>query len=117
MAKPSFVTTDLDFDVEGVQISTLRMPYSHDRSAYGHIPVPIFTARWGDGPTVLLTGGVHGDENEVSLFLYDLIRQFDVDWLRGRIIVIPALNLPAFQAARPPCHRLNRSPFETQARQ
>ncbi|MGQ3031668.1 MAG: succinylglutamate desuccinylase/aspartoacylase family protein, partial [Ferrovibrionaceae bacterium] len=55
MDKPaSLITTDVDFDRDGIQTGTLRVPYSHNRSAYGHIPIPLMVARKGDGPTVLL---------------------------------------------------------------
>jgi predicted deacylase len=97
-AQPTLIATDIDFEREGVQRSVLRVPYSHDRSAYGFIPVPIFVAKRGTGPTMLLTGGVHGDEYEGPLALASLIRAFDWNRLRGRLIVIPALNFPAYLA-------------------
>jgi predicted deacylase len=98
-SQSSLVTSSVDFDRSGVQCGHLRVPHSHNRSAYGHIPIPIWVARSGDGPTILLTGGVHGDEYEGAIALQRFIQEFAFDRLRGRIIVIPALNYPAFVAA------------------
>lgn len=99
MEKPaSLITTDVDFNRDGIQTGTLRVPYSHNRSAYGHIPIPLMVARRGDGPTVLLTGANHGDEYEGPVALMDLMREIDLDRLNGRIIIVPALNYPAYQA-------------------
>lgn len=97
--RPSLIKTDIDFDRAGIQTSVLRIPYSHNRSAYGFIPVPIVVARQGEGPTILLTGGTHGDEYEGPLALGDLIRSLDLARLNGRLIIIPALNFPAYLAA------------------
>ncbi|HEY6194272.1 MAG TPA: succinylglutamate desuccinylase, partial [Candidatus Eisenbacteria bacterium] len=46
----TLITTDIDFARDGIQTGTLRLPYSHDRSAYGHIPIPLMVAKRGDGP-------------------------------------------------------------------
>jgi predicted deacylase len=107
--KRSLITASVDLERSGVQRGHLRVPYSHDRSAYGYIPIPIWAALNGDGPTVLLTGGIHGDEYEGPLALLHFIQEFSLEHLRGRIIAIPALNYPAFVAATrtSPIDRLN----------
>ena len=94
----TLITTDIDFEREGVQTGTLRLPYSHNRSAYGHIPIPLMVAKRGEGPTLLLTGANHGDEYEGPLALMALMRDLPLDRLNGRIIVVPALNMPAYRA-------------------
>jgi len=33
----TLVRTDINVDRTGLQIGTLRVPYSHNRSAYGHL--------------------------------------------------------------------------------
>src|SRR5690242_10064112 len=99
MASPdSLITTDIDFAREGLQTGTLPLPYSHNRSAYGHIPIPLMVARRGNGPTVLLTGANHGDEYEGPLVLMELMRSLRLERLNGRLIIVPALNMPAYQA-------------------
>jgi predicted deacylase len=98
----SLITTDIDYDRDGLQTGTLRVPYSHNRSAYGHIPIPLTVAKRGSGPTVLLSGAVHGDEYEGPIALMRLMRALAqdgaLDRLTGRLIVIPALNVPAYRA-------------------
>ncbi len=61
---PSRITATVDFDREGFHVGTLRVPHSHDRSAYGHIAIPVAVRKSRTGPTLLLTGGTHGDEFE-----------------------------------------------------
>lgn len=52
----------------------------------------------GAGPTLLALGGNHGDEYEGPIPLMKLARDLTPDKVRGRIIIIPALNLPAVRA-------------------
>lgn len=94
----TMISTDIDFDRQGLQFGKLRLPHSVHRSAYGHIPIPIAVAANGAGPTVLLTGGVHGDEYEGPIALSRLAREIDVERVSGRIIIVPTLNQPAFVA-------------------
>ena len=56
-------------------------------------------AKNGDGPGAILTGANHGDEYEGPIALHDLANNIDVDKVRGRVIIIPMMNYPAFQAA------------------
>ena len=95
---PSLIATDVDFERTGFQTGALRLPWSHDRSAYGHIPIPlaVLNAGAGTGPTVLLTGGNHGDEYEGPVALMKLMQRLPSMKIHGRLIVIPGLNFPAF---------------------
>lgn len=95
---PSPVVAKVDFDTDGIHHGFLRMPYSRDDSAWGSILTPITVARNGEGPTALLTGGNHGDEYEGPIALFDLARNLDLSQVSGRIIIVPALNYPAFRA-------------------
>jgi len=61
--------------------------------------IPITVAKSGDGPTVLLTGGNHGDEYEGPIALFDLARKIDADEISGRVIIVPGMNYPAFKSA------------------
>lgn len=62
--------------------------------------IPMTVVKNGDGPTAILTGGNHGDEYEGPIALMDLTHSLKANDIHGRIIIIPAMNLPAFQAAR-----------------
>ena len=98
LLSPSPVQPDIDFDVEGVQHGHLRLPHSRDDSAWGSVMIPICVIANGTGPTALLTGGNHGDEYEGPIALFDLARTLRSEDVTGRVIIIPALNYPAFQA-------------------
>ena len=97
-SKPSKITTTVDFDADGRQTDFLRLPHSVHRSAYGWLPIPIVCVRNGDGPTVLLMSGTHGDEYEGQVALTKLCRELKPEHIRGRVIILPMANFPAAQA-------------------
>ncbi|MEH6476132.1 MAG: N(2)-acetyl-L-2,4-diaminobutanoate deacetylase DoeB [Sneathiella sp.] len=93
------ISDTIDYDQEGVQHGFLKLPHSHDTSAWGSIMIPITVAKNGDGPTVLLTGGNHGDEYEGPIALYDLAGKINSNDISGRVIIVPGMNYPAFKSA------------------
>ncbi len=93
------VQSSLDFSSPGKRCGDLRLRYSNNQYALGYIPIPTGVVVNGNGPTVLLTGGVHGDEFEGPIALIKFLNDVDVDAVRGRIIVIPTLNAPALHVA------------------
>jgi len=95
---PSPIVPTIDLDAPGASHGFLRLPHSRDDSAWGSVMIPIAVLRGGDGPTALLTGGNHGDEYEGPIALFDLARTLDPATLAGTVVVVPALNLPAFRA-------------------
>ena len=96
--RPSPISASLDFERDGVQHGHLKLPHSRDESAWGAIMIPITVVKRGKGPTVLLTGGNHGDEYEGPVALFDLARTLAADAVSGRVIILPAMNYPAFRA-------------------
>lgn len=94
------VWSTVEFDQDGKQFGYLRVPFSTDLSAYGTIPIPVWCIRNGDGPTALLIAGNHGDEYEGQVGLSKLARSIEPENVRGRIIILPHLNLPATEAGR-----------------
>jgi len=96
--RSSPVTPTFDLDKQGVQHGFLRLPYSRDDSAWGSVMIPIAIIRNGSGPTALLTGGNHGDEYEGPIALFDLARTLDAGMVSGTVIIVPAMNYPAFRA-------------------
>ena len=77
-----------------------RSPYSGDDSAWGAVMIPMTVIKRGEGPTALLTGANHGDEYEGPLALWALSHTLKDSDLSGRVIMVPAMNYPAFQAAK-----------------
>ena len=98
MLRPTPIVPTVDFDRDGAQHGFLRLPYSRDDSAWGSVMIPICVIRNGTGPTALLTGGNHGDEYEGPLALFELARTLDPKDVSGTVIIVPAMNYPAFQA-------------------
>lgn len=98
MPRPSPISPTVDFDRDGVQHGFLRLPYSRDDSAWGSVMIPICVIKNGSGPTALLTGANHGDEYEGPLALYELARTLEPQNVSGTVIVVPAMNYPAFRA-------------------
>lgn len=96
--RPSPIVPTIDLDAEGIRHGHLRLPYSRDDSAWGSVMIPICVVRNGRGPTALLTGGNHGDEYEGPLALFELARTLDPKDVSGTVIIVPAMNYPAFRA-------------------
>ena len=96
--KQTLIWTEIDFDKNGKQVGVLHLPYSVTRSGYGMIDIPVAVIKNGDGPSVLLMAGNHGDEYEGQVTLSRLIHDLDVSDVSGRIIILPAANLPAAMA-------------------
>jgi N-alpha-acetyl-L-2,4-diaminobutyrate deacetylase len=92
------ITPTVDFSAKGIQHGFLRLPHSRDDSAWGSVMIPITVIKNGEGPTALLTGGNHGDEYEGPIALFDLARTVRTADVSGRIIIVPAMNYPAFLA-------------------
>lgn len=93
------MSATVDFERDGVQHGFLRLPYSRDDSAWGSVMIPITVAKNGKGPTAILTGANHGEEYEGPVALMDLASSIDAGALSGRVIIVPAMNYPAFRAA------------------
>jgi len=100
MKNESRIWTPIDYEADGKQCDCLRLPWSSDLSAYGFVPIPIICIKSGKGPTALLIAGSHGDEYEGQVALNNLARDIQTDDIRGRIIILPALNFPAVEAGR-----------------
>lgn len=95
---PSSVSATVDFDADGIQHGFLKLPYSHDGSAWGAIMTPITVIKNGEGQTALLTGGNHGDEYEGITSLLKLCHSLSPSQIKGRVIIIPMMNQPAVKA-------------------
>ena len=93
-------STKVDFDRPGKQVGFFHLPLSVHDDAWGVVRIPLAVIGNGDGPTVILEGGNHGDEYEGPIALGELIRDLDPAIVNGRLIFIPAINLPAVVAAR-----------------
>lgn len=71
------------------------MPQSNNDSSWGAVGIPIVVIRNGRGPTLLFTGGNHGNEYEEQIALLELAKGLEPAAINGRVIIIPALHFPA----------------------
>lgn len=93
------MTIDIDLDAPGKQTGAIHIPSSRDESAWGAVMVPVTVIANGDGPTVLLVAGNHGDEYEGQVALHKLANRLAPEHVNGRVIILTGLNFPAVQAA------------------
>jgi N-alpha-acetyl-L-2,4-diaminobutyrate deacetylase len=92
------ITSTIPLDEDGEHHGFLRLPYSRDDSAWGSVMIPITVIKNGVGPSALLTGANHGDEYEGPIALMDLAMSLKAGDIEGRVIILPAMNYPAFRA-------------------
>ncbi len=92
------VQTDIDFEKPGKQVGYIDLPHSPHEDAWGALRVPLCVMKNGSGPSVLMQGGNHGDEYEGPIVLGEVIRELDPEEIQGRLIIVPAINLPALEA-------------------
>jgi len=98
--RQSTVFTDVDLDAPGRQVGAIFVPHSPHEDAWGAVRIPLAVIANGEGPTVILQGGNHGDEYEGPIVLGELIRELDPAAVSGRLIILPAVNAPAVAAGR-----------------
>ncbi len=92
------ISWDIDFDSPGIRHDRLKLLHSDDANAYAEMQIPVSVLKNGDGPTVLLTAGNHGNEYEGQMILRNLLASIVLEKLNGRLIVLPAFNAPAVRA-------------------
>lgn len=64
------------------------------------VALPIALRRVGDGPSVLVVGGTHGDEFEGQIVVAELAREIDRLKMKGTLICVPRHNPRACEAGQ-----------------
>src|SRR5205823_5023398 len=82
----------------GKQVGSLRLPRSGNTAGWAATYVPIACVARGEGPTVLVLGGNHGDEYEGQVAGLKLLRSLQPQQVSGRVIVLPVLSVDASKA-------------------
>ena len=90
------VSCTIDLAAEGKQFGTLRVPRSSNQ--WSSLWIPIVSVANGSGSTVLVIGGVHGDEPEGQVAALNLARGLQPEQVTGRVIVIPCASPEASRA-------------------
>jgi predicted deacylase len=76
------------------ELPVMRLPDGSD------LRLPVLAAAGADdGPVLVVLAGVHGDEYEGIRAIPEIFRSFDLAELRGRLIMVPVCNLPAYRTA------------------
>src|SRR5215472_5278278 len=92
------VICTVDYGQPGKQFGRLQIPRSTNASGWSNLFLPVVCIAGGRGPTVLVTGGVHGDEPEGQIAALKLARDTQAEEVRGRLIILPCLSPEASQA-------------------
>ncbi len=85
-------------DQPGLTSGYVHFHNSTNKSAWQSVRLPIHCLNGSEGPTTLILGGMHGDEYEGPVAIDALAHAVDTNALVGRLILLPALNLPAVMA-------------------
>jgi predicted deacylase len=96
----------IDLSAPGKHAGLIRITVPQNRSSFYTIPIPIVSIRNGNGPTVLLLGGSHGDEFEAQVALTKLAQVMAPAQINGQLIILPMANYPAAKAG------LRKSPLD-----
>jgi predicted deacylase len=86
------VSCTIDLAAPGKQVGRLQYPKISNTGGWAYSFVPIATIANGDGPTVLVSGGNHGDEYEGQVAAMRLVQEIDATQVTGRIVVIPVIS-------------------------
>ncbi len=97
--KMSRLQLGLDLDAAGKHVGDLMLRWSDNSNPLGYHPIPVISIKGQEGPTVLITGGNHGDEFEGPSAIMRLAQSLKSEMLKGQVILMPALNAPALQAS------------------
>jgi N-alpha-acetyl-L-2,4-diaminobutyrate deacetylase len=92
------VTSTIDLAAPGKQVGRLQYPKITNTGGWAYSFVPIATIANGDGPTVLVSGGNHGDEYEGQVAAMRLVQELDPAQVTGRIVVVPVISTAASKA-------------------
>lgn len=98
--RPSSAFVTIDLDKPGKRAGFVMIPHSPNHDAWGVTRIPIAVIANGNGPTVILEGGNHGDEYEGQITISELIRELDPAMVQGRLILMPANNVHAAMAGQ-----------------
>ena len=93
------IRATVDFARPGKQFGNLYVPYSHNLGGWANLTHPIAVIGRGAGPTALVLAGNHGDEYPGQVAVMRLMRELTPERVAGRVILIPALSMPAAKAA------------------
>ncbi len=87
----------VDYKAKPVGTNKEVVPLSRrvDGTTFGF---PLITVRGRrDGPTIMMIGGTHGNEQEGIHAILTAVRQLDAEKMRGTVVAIPVLNVGSYE--------------------
>lgn len=98
MTVVSPVSCSIDLEAPGKRIGHLAFPKITNTAGWASTFVHLGCIVSGDGPTVLVLAGNHGDEYEGQVAALRLLQELQPEHVSGRVIVIPVLSPAASKA-------------------
>ena len=92
------VSCSIDLSAPGKHIGHLALPKITNTAGWASTFVHIASIARGEGPTVLVLAGNHGDEYEGQVAAMRLLQELQPERVHGRVIVIPVLSPAASKA-------------------
>ena len=92
------IACTIDLAAQGRHVGRLQVPRSSNTAGWASTYVPIISVANGDGPTVLVLGGNHGDEYEGQVAALNLARDLRPEQVSGRVIIVPVISMDASKA-------------------
>ena len=92
------VSCSIDLTAPGKQIGRLAFPKITNTAGWASTFVHVASIARGEGPTVLVLAGNHGDEYEGQVAALRLLHELQPEMVHGRVIVVPVLSPAASKA-------------------
>ena len=92
------VSCSIALEGDGKRIGHLAFPRITNTAGWASTFVHLGVVASGDGPTVLVLAGNHGDEYEGQVAALRLLQELEPNHVQGRVIVVPCLSPAASQA-------------------
>jgi predicted deacylase len=92
------VSCSIDLTAPGKHVGHLAFPKITNTAGWATQHVHIASIGNGEGPTVLVLGGNHGDEYEGQVAALRLLQELQPEQVTGRVIIIPVLSPAASKA-------------------
>ncbi len=92
------VSCSIDLEAPGKRIGHVSLPKITNTAGWASTFVHIGVVANGEGPTVLVLAGNHGDEYEGQVAALRLLQWLQPEQVSGRVVVIPVLSAAASKA-------------------
>ncbi|HEX4746202.1 MAG TPA: succinylglutamate desuccinylase/aspartoacylase family protein [Gaiellaceae bacterium] len=92
------VSCSINLEAPGKRVGHLAFPKITNTAGWASTFVHLGVIANGEGPTVLVLAGNHGDEYEGQVAALRLLQELQPEHVRGRVVVIPVLSPAASRA-------------------